>query len=45
MKKNKLTEIEVKNGSKSIKLSKNNNQNTIINTVKDNQTNKKKQKQ
>ena len=37
MKKNSLSEIEVKNGSRSIKLSKNNNQNTIINTVKDNQ--------
>ena len=41
MKKNSLSEIEVKNGSRSIKLSKNNNQNTIINTVKDNQLDKK----
>ncbi len=41
MKKKGLSEIEVKNGSRSIKLSKNNNQNTIINTVKDNQLDKK----
>ena len=37
MKKNSLSEIEVKNGTRSIKLSKNNNQSTIINTVKENQ--------
>ena len=41
MKKNSLSEIEVKNGGRSIKLSKNNNQNTFINTVKDNQVDKK----
>ena len=41
MKKNSLSEIEVKNGSRSIKLSKNNNQKTIINTLKDNQLEKK----
>ena len=41
MKKNSLSEIEVKNGSRSIKLSKNNNQNTIVNTVRDNQLDKK----
>ena len=35
MKKNSLSEIEVKNGRKSIKLSKNNNQATFINTVKE----------
>ena len=34
--KNSLTEIEVKSGSRSIKLSKNNNQNTIISTSHDN---------
>ena len=39
MKNHSLSEIEVKNGSRSIKLSKNNNQNTIINTVKETQTN------
>ena len=33
MKKNSLTEIEVKNGNRSIKLSKNNNKNTVINAV------------
>ena len=36
MKKNNLTEIEVKNGSKSIKLSKNIKQNTVINAVNEN---------
>ena len=36
MKKNSLTEIEVKSGSRSIKLSKNYNQNTIISTSHDN---------
>ena len=41
MKKNSLSEIEVKNGGRSIKLSKNNNQKTVINTVKDNQLEKK----
>ena len=35
MKKNGLSEIEVKNGNKSIKLSKNNNNNTIISTIKE----------
>ena len=35
MKNNKLTEIEVKNGSKSIKLSKNNSQNTIVSTFQE----------
>ena len=35
MKKNSLSEIEVKNGRKSIKLSKNNNQATFINSVKE----------
>ena len=41
MSQNSLSEIEVKNGNRSIKLSKNNNQNTIINTVQDNQVDKK----
>ena len=41
MKKNSLSEIEVKNGSRSIKLSKKNNQDTILNTVKDNNLDKK----
>ena len=35
MKKNSLTEIEVKNGSRCIKLSKNYNNNTFVNTVKE----------
>lgn len=43
MKKNSLSEIEVKRGSQSIKLSKNNNQSTIINTVQENQHDKKEQ--
>ena len=43
MKKNSLSEIEVKRGSRSIKLSKNNNQSTIINTVQENQHDKKEQ--
>ena len=41
MKNNKLTEIEVKNGSKSIKLSKNNSQNTIISAFQEKQVDKK----
>ena len=41
MTKNSLSEIEVKNGSRSIKLSKKNNQDTILNTVKDNNLDKK----
>ena len=40
MKKNGLSEIEVKSGSQSIKLSKNNSQNTIISTFKENQIDK-----
>jgi len=44
MKKNSLSEIEVKRGNRSIKLSKNNNQSTIINTVQENQHDKKEQK-
>ena len=43
MKKNSLSEIEVKRGSRSIKLSKNNNQSTIINTVQENQHDQKEQ--
>ena len=43
MKKNSLSEIEVKRGNRSIKLSKNNNQSTIINTVQENQRDKKEQ--
>ena len=43
MKKNSLSEIEVKRGNRSIKLSKNNNQSTIINTVQENQNDKKEQ--
>ena len=43
MKKNSLSEIEIKRGSRSIKLSKNNNQTTIINTVQENQHDKKEQ--
>ena len=41
MKNNKLTEIEVKNGSKSIKLSKNNSQNTIVSAFQEKQIDKK----
>ena len=41
MKQNGLSEIEVKSGSQSIKLSKSNNQNTIISTFKENQIDKK----
>ena len=41
MKQNGLSEIEVKSGRQSIKLSKNNNQNTIISTIKENQIDKK----
>ena len=41
LKNNNLSEIEVKSGNQSIKLSKNNNQNTIINTVKENSNDKK----
>ena len=41
MKQNGLSEIEVKSGRQSIKLSKNNNQNTIISTLKENQIEKK----
>ena len=41
MKQNGLSEIEVKSGRQSIKLSKNNSQNTIISTVKENQIDKK----
>ena len=41
MKENGLSEIEVKSGSQSIKLSKNNSQNTIISTFKEKQINKK----
>ena len=41
MKQNGLSEIEVKSGSQSIKLSKNISQNTIISTVKENQIDKK----
>jgi len=44
MKKNSLSEIEVKRGNRSIKLSKNNNQSTIINTVQENKHDKKEQK-
>ena len=36
LKKNDLTEIEIKNGSRSIKISKSNNQNTVISTIQDN---------
>tara|TARA_B100000902_G_C26770215_1_gene650005 strand:+ start:106 stop:558 length:453 start_codon:yes stop_codon:yes gene_type:complete len=41
MKNNKLSEIEVKSGNKSIKLSKKNSQNTIISTVKESQVDEK----
>ncbi len=41
LKKNNLTEIEIKNGSRSIKLSKNTGQNTIISTTQDNTLNEK----
>ena len=41
MKQNGLSEIEVKSGRQSIKLSKNNTQNTIISTLKENQIEKK----
>ena len=41
MKQNGLSEIEVKSGRQSIKLSKNNSQNSIISTIKENQINKK----
>ena len=41
MKQNGLSEIEVKSGRQSIKLSKSNNKNTIISTFKENQIDKK----
>ena len=41
MKQNGLSEIEVKSGRQSIKLSKNNSQNSIISTIKENQIDKK----
>ena len=44
MKENSLSEIEVKRGNRSIKLSKNNNQSTIINTVQENKHDRKEQK-
>jgi acetyl-CoA carboxylase biotin carboxyl carrier protein len=41
MKQNGLSEIEVKSGSQSIKLSKNISQNTVVSNVKENQIDKK----
>ena len=44
LKKNNLTEIEIKNGNKSIRLSQNSYKNTIISTAKENISNKKENK-
>ena len=44
LKKNNLTEIEIKNGNKSIKLSKNSYKNTIISAAQENISNKKENK-
>ena len=44
LEKNNLTEIEIKNGNKSIKLSKNSYKNTIISAAKENISNKKENK-
>ena len=41
LKKNNLTEIEVKDGNRSIKLSKNSYQNKIVSSVSDNSSSKK----
>ena len=44
LEKNNLTEIEIKNGNKSIKLSKNSYKNTIISATQENISNKKENK-
>ena len=44
LKKNNLTEIEIKNGNKSIRLSQNSYKNTIISTAQENISNKKENK-
>ncbi len=44
LEKNNLTEIEIKNGNKSIKLSKNSYKNTIISAAQENISNKKENK-
>ena len=44
LEKNNLTEIEIKNGNKSIRLSQNSYKNTIISTAKENISNKKENK-